>query len=232
MCYSVAPSLLNEEIETTPLPCRESIWQSQTPHRWIEATNEAQSYDVRFSEALTYFQSPLQVQSKRLSSLGAFVVLNVIVHRMLRYAPDIWCAAASSNSYQISFTALEKWKTSWEDGYQDHTPLLASNAYALLQVAYIRLHTNFSSIRSSMITLDSNRIAQSMSRLPIRVDRSNSSLKTAMVAMLSLRTRVKLVMTLKSAGRLSLHGFHLHLVSIECCKLPRSLFCGNPPNSN
>lgn len=219
ICYEVAPGLLNEEMKNTLVPCRDLEWSAPSPERWREASKDAQRYNVRFLKALNYFHSPLVANCRPISSFGAYVMLNAIVQHMWRFPPDVCQLNADWSNFQNSLMALQKWQESWEDTCQDPASILASNASALLQVAHTRLHTNFFPVRSTLLTLNSEKISRSMKDFRVVVDRSNSSLQTARLCLQSLRTRVKLALTSKANGRT---GFHLHLVSIECCECSKS----------
>lgn len=207
----------------TYLPCCEGDWICTTPMAWLEARKHAQPYDARFREALNSLFSP-QLQTIRTGIFGGYVALHGIVQRMWRLQPDNSMINCIPDHSQVFYTALQKWQITWEDDPECAVPdgnphgAMSSNAAALLRLAHMRLHTDFSPVRSAMVTQDAEIIAQSMKGLCVRVDRSHSSLNAAAHALQSLRTRIKLGMASKAPTRVSPHGLQIHLVSIECCK--------------
>ncbi|KAH8714773.1 hypothetical protein BGZ61DRAFT_574854 [Ilyonectria robusta] len=233
ICYNAAPALLNREMGDAPLPCRESDWAATTPATWLEARNQVQGKEICLNEALGGLLSSSQPQSNRISSFGAYVMLHAIVQRMWRLQPEIWtrgntwdffqASILEASSFQASGLAIRKWQAFWEEDSEcslsSRNPhgAVSMNAAALLRLAHMRLHTDFSSVRSAIVSLDAMKISQSMKELCIKIDRSNSTLRTAVHALQSLRTRIRLGMALKTPGRAPSHSLQLHLVSIECC---------------
>lgn len=222
-----------------PLPCRESDWAATTPATWLEARKQVQGNEARLNEALGGLLSSSQLQSNRISSFGAYVMLHAIVQRMWRLQPEIWtrgntwdffqASIFEASSFQTSSLAIRKWQAFWEEDSEcslsSRNPhgAVSSNAAALLRLAHMRLHTDFSSVRSAIVSLDAMKISQSMKELSIKIDSSNSTLSTAVHALQSLRTRIRLGMALKTPGRVLPHSLQLHLVSIECCESPRMI---------
>ncbi|KAH6999329.1 hypothetical protein EDB80DRAFT_724573 [Ilyonectria destructans] len=233
ICYNVAPPLLNCEMGDAPLPCCESDWAATTPATWLEGRKQIQGNEARLNEALGGLLSSSQPQSNRISSFGAYVMLHAIVQRMWRLQPEIWtrgntwdffqASVFEASSFQASSLAIQKWQAFWEEDSEcslsSRNPhgAVSSNAAALLRLAHMRLHTDFSSVRSAIVSLDAMKISQSMKELSIKIDSSNSTLRTAVHALQSLRTRIRLGMALKTPGRVLPHSLQLHLVSIECC---------------
>lgn len=232
ICYNVAPALLNCEMGDAPLPCRESDWAATTAATWLEARKQVQGNEARLSEALGSLLS-LQPQYNRISSFGSYVMLHAIVQRMWRLQPETWARdnmwdlfqapLFQASSFQASSLAIQKWQAFWEEDSEcslsSRNPhgAVSTNAAALLRLAHMRLHTDFSSVRSAIVSLDAMRISQSMKELSIKIDSSNSTLRTAVHALQSLRTRIRLGMALKTPGRVLSHSLQLHLLSIECC---------------
>jgi hypothetical protein len=224
ICYNIAPALLNYEMSGTPLPCRETDWTAPTPIAWSEARVHAKNLDAPFDTALRGLFSPLQPETVRISGFGAYVMLHATLQRMWRVQPEGWMQDDIWGHFQMLYIALQKWQICWEEEPECSVSLrnphgaVSSNAGALLRLAYLRLHTDFSPVRSAIISLDPVKIAQSMSSLSISIDRSNSSLTTAEHALEALRTRIKLGMTSKTSGMVPPHSLQLHLVSLECCE--------------
>lgn len=208
----------------TPLPCRETDWTSPTPNAWSEARLHGQLLDVPFDKALRGLFTPLQPETIRISSFGGYVMLHAILQQMWRLQPETWMQDDIWGHFQNLYIALQKWQICWEEEPECSLSLrnphgaVSPNAAALLRLAHLRLHTDFSPVRSAIASLDPEKIAQSMEGLSISIDRSNSSLKTAEHALQALRTRIKLGMTSKTPGMVPPHSLQLHIVSLECCE--------------
>lgn len=222
VCFNIAPPLLNWEMNNTLLPTGETEWSSPTPEAWLEVRNHSPQPPVRFLEALNSLSSPTPpAHTGKISVFGTYVMLHAIVQRMWRFQQDMWIVNSVPDYLPMSYMVVQRWRACWEENAESslspsnpHGPV-SSNAAALLRLVYMRLHTDFSAVRSAILTHDVDEIAQSMKTLSIRI--SSSSIATVLPAINALRMRVKMGMALKSWGSKSPHSVQVHLVSIECC---------------
>ncbi|KAH9207413.1 hypothetical protein DL95DRAFT_438620 [Leptodontidium sp. 2 PMI_412] len=188
VCFNVAPPLLDWEMGCAFLPCSESQWLCTTPESWFEGRTP-----------------PLR--AVKTSSFGAYVILHALLQRMWRFKQDMWM----------------RWQVCWEENSESSSSpssphgAVSSNAAALLRLVHMQLYTDFSAVRSAIVSHDVEKIVKSMKELTITIDHSNSSLKTISHAINALRTRIRMGMALKGGCIGSHHNFQLHLVSIECC---------------
>ncbi|KAH8593874.1 hypothetical protein B0O99DRAFT_192345 [Bisporella sp. PMI_857] len=222
ICFNVAPALLNWEMNNTLLPSEETEWTSPTPESWLEGRNHSPHSPVRFLEALDSLLSPTpQLQAVKMSSFGTYVMLHAIAQRMWRFQQDIWTTNSVSDYLSMFYITVQRWHVCWEENAESSLSprnprgAVSSNAAALLRLVHMRLHTDFSPVRSAILTHNVEEIARSMKTLSITI--RSSSIATVLHAINALRTRVKLGMALKSWGTKSPHSVQVHLVSIECC---------------
>ncbi|KAG4411867.1 hypothetical protein IFR04_015007, partial [Cadophora malorum] len=222
VCFNVPPPLLNWEMNNTLLPTEESEWTSPTPEAWFEGRNHSPHSPVRFSEALDSLLSPTPpAHAVKMSVFGTYVMLHAIVQRMWRFQQDMWIVSSVPDYLSMSYIVVQRWRACWEENAESSLSprnpygAVSSSAAALLRLAYMRLHTDFSAVRSAILTHDVEEIARSMKTLSITI--SSSNIATVLPAINALRTRVKMGMALKSWGSKSPHSVQIHLVSIECC---------------
>lgn len=207
------------------LPSNESDWTCTTPESWFETRTHVPYSSVRFVEALDCLLSP-SPQAVKISCFGAYVMLHAIVQRTWRFQQDSWMVNSIPNHLPISHIALQRWQVCWEENSESSVSprnphgAVSSNAAALLRLAHMRLHTDFSTVRSAILSHDVKKITQSMKDLSITINHSNLSLKTALHAIHALRTRIKLGMALKARVTVPPQSLQIHLVSIECCEFP------------
>ncbi|PVH72205.1 hypothetical protein DL98DRAFT_539433 [Cadophora sp. DSE1049] len=110
VCFNVAPTLLNCEMNNKFLPSEETEWRSHTPESWLENRNHSPRSPIRFLEALDYLLSPTpQPLAVRMSSFGIYVMLHAIVQRMWRFQQDMWSINSASEHLSISYVAVQKW---------------------------------------------------------------------------------------------------------------------------
>ena len=222
--YSTSPALLNNEMEDTSLPSSESSWTSSTPESWLEARKSDSDVSIEFSEALDYLLSPSRREPVKFNTFGAYVMLHALMQLTSRLHQHIWISYATQSHKQTSYIALQRWQACWEDSYEfslsprNPYSAVSSSAAALFRLAYVRLHTDFSRVRSALLTHDMDQVIKSMKDLTIVVDRSDLTLTTTLHAVNALRTRVKMGMGLKAWATESVRGLQVHLVTIECCE--------------
>lgn len=209
-------------MNNTLLPTEETEWTSPTPEAWFEGRNHSPHSPVRFSEALDSLSSPTPpAHAVKMSVFGTYVMLHAIVQRMWRFQQDMWIVNSVPDYLSMSYIVVQRWRACWEENAESSLSprnphgAVSSSAAALLRLVHMRLDTDFSAVRSAILTHDVEEIAQSMKTLSITI--SSSSIATVLPAINALRTRVKMGMALKSWGSKSPHSVQVHLVSIECC---------------
>lgn len=166
------PSLVMLEDEFG-VPCHESQWCARTREEWDEVTQSLPKGQWESGATIVkqLFDDKLPIP-QQVSMFGCHIIISSLVQQIILFRKNAiqFCIEADADAdgekaTRRFHTALRRWQLMWESEPRaalspnsPHGPMLF-NCTALLRIAYVRLATNYSSVRRQFALTSSSSTA-------------------------------------------------------------------------